>query len=234
MIRIRRSQQRGHADLGWLDTRYTFSFADYHDPDHVQFGPLRVINQDRIAPGAGFPTHGHRDMEIVTYVLEGAVAHKDSMGNGSEIRAGEVQIMSAGRGVTHSEFNASETEPLHLLQMWVFPRKKSTEPRYGQKQFSDELSGKLRVVVSGDGRDGSLQIDQDVRLFASRLEPGQQVAHDLEDGRLAWLHVATGAVTLNGEELREGDGAAIEDESRLEIEGREGADLVLWDLPTLE
>lgn len=231
MITPRRSADRGHANHGWLDTYYTFSFADYHDPDFMGFGPLRVINQDVVQPGQGFPTHGHRDMEIVTYVLEGAVAHRDSMGNGSSIRPGELQLMSAGRGVTHSEFNPSDTEPLHLLQMWVHPRTRGTEPRYEQRDFpAAELQGRLREVVSPDGRDGSLTLDQDARLHVGVLRPGDRVRHELGEGRSAWLHVARGSVRLGDELLGPGDGAALQDEEGLELEGVETADLVLWDL----
>ncbi len=232
MIQIRRSDERGHADHGWLDTYHTFSFANYYDPEFMQFGLLRVINQDTVAAGRGFGTHGHQDMEIVSYVLDGVLEHKDSMGNGSQMRPGEVQLMSAGRGVTHSEFNASHDQPLHFLQMWVFPRKRGTPPRYEQRAFSEEeRRGKLRLVVSPDGSDGSLSIDQDARLYASLVGAGERAAHELPAGRAAWLHVARGKVKLNGEELGAGDGAAILDERRLELVGVEDAELVLWDLP---
>jgi len=232
MIDIRRSEERGHANHGWLDAYHTFSFAEYYDPDFMHFGPLRVINQDRVEQARGFGAHGHRDMEIVTYVLSGVLEHKDSMGNGSQMRPGDVQLMSAGSGVTHSEFNASSEEQLHLLQMWVFPRKKGTEPRYEQEAFSEEeRRGQLRLVVSPDGERGSLTIDQDARLYASLLAPGERAEHALGDDRSAWIHVARGRVTLNGAELGPGDGASIRDEARLVLEGLEDAELVLWELP---
>lgn len=231
MISIRRSNERGHADHGWLDSYHTFSFADYYDPDFMQFGVLRVINQDQVHPGKGFGTHGHKDMEIVSYVLDGVLEHKDSMGTGSQMRPGDVQLMSAGSGVTHSEFNASPTEPLHFLQMWVFPREKNSEPRYEQKAYSEEeRRGRLRLVVSPDGEDGSLTIDQDARLFASLLGPGDRVEHALGAGRSAWIHVARGQITLNGQELGAGDGAAIRDAKQLSIEGVEDAEFVLWEV----
>jgi redox-sensitive bicupin YhaK (pirin superfamily) len=232
MITIRKSQERGHADHGWLDTYHTFSFAGYHDPDWVHFGPLRVINQDRVEPGQGFGMHGHQDMEIVTYMLEGVLEHKDSMGNGSQMRPGEVQLMSAGTGVMHSEFNASREEGLHLLQMWVFPARRGAQPRYEQRAFPpEERQGRLRLVVSPDGSDGSLTIGQDVRLYAGLLASGATCEHRLPPGRDAWLHVATGRVELNGLELGPGDGAGIRAEQRLTLRGVEDADLVLWDLP---
>jgi redox-sensitive bicupin YhaK (pirin superfamily) len=232
MIQIRRSAERGHADHGWLDTYHTFSFAGYHDPDFVHFGPLRVLNQDRVKPGQGFGTHGHEDMEIVSYVLEGVMEHKDSMGNGSQMRPGDVQLMSAGTGVMHSEFNASAEDGLHFLQMWVFPRERGTEPRYEQKAFTEEeRRGGLRLVVSPDGAQGSLTIGQDARLFAGLLDVGERLEHDLGEGRAAWLHVARGSVRLNGTELAPGDGAAIRGEGRLELVGLDPAELVLWELP---
>jgi len=232
MITPRRSAERGHADHGWLNTYHTFSFADYHDPDFMHFGPLRVLNQDRVAPGQGFGTHGHRDMEIVSCVLQGVLEHKDSMGNGAQMRPGEVQLMSAGSGVTHSEFNGSRSEPLHFLQMWVLPRRRGTPPRYEQKAFSEEeRRGRLLLVVSPDGRQGSLTIDQDARLHLGLLERAERAEHLLAPGRCAWLHVARGSVTLNGETLGPGDGAGIRDESHLSLVGVESAELVLWDLP---
>lgn len=232
MITVRRSAERGHADHGWLDAYHTFSFAGYHDPEFVHFGPLRVINQDRVAPGRGFGTHGHENMEIVTYMLEGALEHRDSMGNGSQMRPGEVQLMSAGSGVTHSEFNASSDEPLHLLQMWVFPRHDGTPPRYEQRAFAEsERRGRLRLVVSPDGAQGSLTIDQDARLFAGLFDAGEAAEHALPNGRTAWIHVARGRVRVNDVELGPGDGAAIEDEASLLVTGLDDAELVLWDLP---
>lgn len=232
MIQLRRSQERGHADHGWLDAHHTFSFAGYFDPRHVRFGALRVLNQDRIAPAAGFPTHGHEDMEIVTYVLEGALRHRDSMGNGSVVRPGEVQFMSAGSGVEHSEFNDSRHEPLHLLQMWVFPRHRGSEPSYDQRAYPlEERLDRLRLVVSPDGRDGSIRIDQDASLRVGVLRPGARVEHALAAGRMAWLHVARGRVRLGELELGPGDGAGIREESAIALEGLEEAELVLWDLP---
>lgn len=235
MIRIRRSEDRGHADHGWLRTFHTFSFASYHDPEFTQFGPLRVINQDFIAPDQGFGTHGHRDMEIVSYVVEGVLEHEDSMGNGSQIRPGDVQVMSAGSGVTHSEFNPSATDTTHLIQMWVLPRRPGTEPRYDQRAFPPaERRGRWRLVVSSDGQDGSLVIDQDARLFVGSFGAGDEAELELDAGRSAWLHVARGRVRLNGEDLDVGDGAAIRDEGRLTISGVEDADVLLWELPAVD
>jgi quercetin 2,3-dioxygenase len=232
MIRILKSAERGHADHGWLDSRFTFSFADYFDPEHVQFRTLRVMNDDHIAGGGGFPTHPHRDMEIVTYVLDGALAHKDSMGNGSVIRPGDVQYMSAGTGVAHSEFNASDKEPVHLYQIWMFPDKKNYKPTYDQKHFSnDEKRGKLRLVVSPDGRDGSVKIRQDNDLYATVLGPGESVQHKIKPDRHAYVQVARGSVTLNGQKLKEGDGAAISAEKSLELTGVKHAEVLLFDLP---
>ncbi len=232
MITLRRSEERGHAEHGWLDTYYTFSFADYHAPDFMGFSVLRVLNQDRVEPGRGFPTHGHRDMEIVTVVLEGALEHKDSMGNGSQMRHGDVQLMSAGTGVLHSEFNPSPTEGLHLLQMWVIPARAGRTPRYEQVRFEpEELSNRMRLLVSPDGSLGSLSIDQDARLFGSRLDSRASFTHALARGRSAWLHVARGRIALNEHELGPGDGAAIQHESELRFQGREKAEIVLWDLP---
>ena len=232
MIDIRRSAERGHADHGWLKSAHTFSFADYYDADFMHFGPLRVINQDHVEPSQGFQTHGHKDMEIVSYVLDGVLEHKDSMGNGSQMRPGDVQLMSAGSGVTHSEFNASSEDPVHFLQMWIFPRTKNTQPRYEQKAFTeDERRSQLRLVVSPDGADGSLSIDQDARLYASLLDQGQTAEHTLGSDRIAWLHVARGTVRLNGQELAAGDGAAIRDEQDLQLEGVHDAEFVVWELP---
>jgi quercetin 2,3-dioxygenase len=231
MITIRKSNDRGHADHGWLNTRFTFSFADYYDPKHEQFRTLRVMNDDRVAGGAGFPTHPHRDMEIVTYVLEGALAHKDSMGNGSVIKPGDVQYMSAGTGVAHSEFNASDSETVHLYQIWMFPDKKNYTPAYDQKHFSaDDKRGKLRLVVSPDGRDGSVKIRQDNELYATVLGAGETVKHDLKSARYAYVQVAKGSVTLNGETLETGDGAAISAEKSLQLTGVNDAEVLLFDL----
>ena len=231
MIAIRKSQDRGHFDHGWLNTYFSFSFADYHDPKHVHFRTLRVLNDDRVAPGEGFPTHPHRDMEIVTYVLEGALEHHDSMGTGSVIRPGDVQYMSAGTGVRHSEFNASDQEPVHLLQIWMFPEEQGLKPVYGQKTFTDEEKrGKLRLVVSPDGRDGSLKIRQDNELYATLLSKGQTVRHELKPERHAYVQVARGSVRLNGTQLDEGDGAAISAEKAVELIGVDNAEVLLFDL----
>ena len=231
MMKIRRSHERGHADHGWLDTRFTFSFADYFDPEHVQFRTLRVMNDDRVAGGGGFPTHPHRDMEIVTYVLEGALEHRDSMGNGSVIKPGDVQYMSAGTGVTHSEFNASETEPVHLYQIWMFPEKKGLKPQYDQKNFSAaEKRGKLRLVASPDGRDGSVKIRQDNDLYVTVLGSGESVKHQIESDRHAYVQVARGSVKLNGEKLEAGDGAALSEEKVVELTGVNDAEVLLFDL----
>jgi len=231
MIRIHKSNDRGHADHGWLDSRFSFSFADYFDPEHVQFRTLRVMNDDHIAGGGGFPTHPHRDMEIVTYVLEGALAHKDSMGNGSVIRSGDVQYMSAGTGVAHSEFNASDNVPVHMYQIWMFPDKKSYQPTYDQKHFSDdEKRGKLRLVVSPDGRDGSVKIRQNNELYATVLGQGESVTHQIQPDRHAYVQVARGRVKLNGDTLETGDGAAISEEQSLQLTGVNDAEVLLFDL----
>jgi redox-sensitive bicupin YhaK (pirin superfamily) len=231
MIEIRKSEERGRADHGWLNTRFTFSFAEYHDPKHVHFRTLRVMNDDQVAGGGGFPTHPHQDMEIVTYVLEGALQHKDSMGNGSVIRPGDVQYMSAGTGVAHSEFNASDKEPVHLYQIWMFPDKKGYKPAYDQKHFDDaEKRGKLRLVASPDGRDGSVKIRQDNQLYVTALGPGDTVKHGLMKERHAYVQVARGSVTLNGTKLETGDGAAISAEKALQLTGVKDAEVLLFDL----
>jgi hypothetical protein len=232
MIIKRPSAERGHADHGWLDTFHTFSFADYHDPAWMGFSALRVLNQDVVAPGRGFGTHGHADMEIVTWVLAGALQHRDSMGNGSIIEPGEAQLMSAGTGVTHSELNASTTGPTELLQMWVLPERRRTVPRYDQKAFPDaELAGRLRLIVSDDGRDGSLVIGQDVSLHAGRLGPGDTATHAFAPGRRGWLHVARGRLRVGGDVFGPGDGAGIAGVEALKLEGIEPADVVVFDLP---
>jgi hypothetical protein len=231
MIDIRKSDERGHANHGWLDTHFTFSFADYFDPERVQFRTLRVMNDDRVAGGGGFPTHPHRDMEIVTYVLEGALEHRDSMGNGSVIKPGDVQYMSAGTGVRHSEFNASETEPVHLYQIWMLPDKNGHKPAYDQKNFSEaEKRGKLRLLASPDGRDGSVKIRQDNELYATVLSEGESVKHELKPKRHAYVQVARGSVKLNGTKLEEGDGAAISAEKSVELIGVDKAEVLLFDL----
>ena len=230
MISIRRANERGHFDHGWLNTYHTFSFADYHDPAHMGFRSLRVLNDDRVAPGQGFGEHRHRDMEIVSYVLEGALAHKDSMGNSGVIRPGDVQKMSAGTGVQHSEFNGSRTEPVHFLQIWIVPEVRGIAPSYEQKTFPpDTRRGKLRLIGSRDGRDGSVTIRQDVDAYASVLEKGQAASHVLASGRHAWLHVAEGELDVNGNRLAEGDAVAVTSESRLDIAGL-GAEFLLFDL----
>lgn len=231
MITWRPSAERGHADHGWLDAHHTFSFANYYDPEHMHFGHLRVLNQDRVAPGAGFPPHGHQDMEIVTWVLEGALQHRDSMGNGSVIRPGEAQYMSAASGVQHSEFNASRSEPLHLLQMWVLPARRGGEPRYGQLEVpEDARRNRFALTASPDGAEGSMVLGQDARFYVADLAPGADLAQELDPNRRAWLHVATGRVRLGERELGPGDGAGLEGEARLELSGVEQAQLVLWDL----
>jgi redox-sensitive bicupin YhaK (pirin superfamily) len=232
MLKLRRAEDRGHANHGWLDTHYTFSFADYYDPRSMGFGALRVINDDTVGPGGGFPPHSHRDMEIITYVLEGAVQHKDSMGNGSIIKPGEVQRMSAGTGVTHSEYNASKTEPLHLLQIWILPSRAGLPSGYEQKYFGDaEKRGRLRLVASPDGADGSVRIQQNARMFASLLEGGQSVSHEFEKGRLGWLHVARGSAEVNGTSLKAGDGVGISDVTKLTIGSKDRGEILLFDLP---
>ena len=231
MIQVRNSGDRGHADHGWLDTRFTFSFADYDDPEHVQFRTLRVMNDDRIAGGGGFPMHPHRDMEIVTYVLEGALEHRDSMGNGSVIRLGDVQYMSAGTGITHSEFNASKKDPVHMYQIWMFPDKAGYKPAYDQKNFSaDEKKGKLRLLASPDGRGGSVKIRQDNELYATILGAGQTVRHPLKPERHAYVQVARGSIKLKGLALGEGDGAAISAEKAIELVGVNDAEVLVFDL----
>ena len=231
-IALRKAAERGHADHGWLDTWHTFSFSDYHDPRLMGFRALRVINEDFVAPGRGFPTHAHRDMEIITYVLEGALEHRDSLGTGSVIRPGEVQRMSAGTGVRHSEANPSASEPLHLLQIWIEPAKGGIEPGYEQKTFTDaDKRGRLRLVASPEGGEGSVTIHQDARVYATVLGPGQQVVHSLAPGRHAWVHVARGALTLNGQHLTAGDGAAASKESSLTLIGEQDAEALLCDLP---
>ena len=231
MITIRKAEERGHFDFGWLNTYHSFSFADYYDPKHTRFRTLRVINEDFVQAGHGFPTHGHRDMEIVTYILQGALEHRDSMGTGSIIRRGDAQRMSAGTGVTHSESNPSLDEPVHLLQIWIFPREQDLQPEYEEKKFSDdEKRNKLRLIVSPDGSDGSVKIHQDAKIFASLLDERQEVVHSLEGGRSAWLQIAAGSVKLNDIVLKQGDGAAVSQESSLRITAQEPAEVLLFDL----
>ncbi|HSD72552.1 MAG TPA: pirin family protein [Thermoanaerobaculia bacterium] len=231
MIRIRRASERGHFDHGWLNTYHTFSFADYRDPAHMGFRTLRVINEDRVAPGQGFGAHRHRDMEIVSYVLEGALAHQDSMGNSGVIRPGDVQKMSAGTGVQHAEFNGSKTEPVHFLQIWILPQRRGIAPGYEQKTFPEDAKrGHLRLIGSPDGREGSVTIQQDVELYASVLDAGGEIRQVLRNGRAAWLQVARGELELNGSRLSAGDGAAITDEAELSIAGGNRSELLLFDL----
>jgi len=231
MIVIRDRNSRGHTKIGWLDSRHTFSFGNYRDPNHMGFRSLRVINDDRVIPGGGFGTHGHRDMEIISYVLSGALEHKDSLGTGSVIRPGDVQRMTAGTGVTHSEFNHSKKEPVHFLQIWILPEREGIAPGYEQKQFPPEQRlGRFQLIGDRHGTDGAVTIHQDVRLYAAELEAGQEITQDLPDGRHTWLHVVRGVVTLNGDELREGDGAAISDEPSIRLATDIGAELLLFDL----
>ncbi|MCW5980572.1 MAG: pirin family protein [Bryobacteraceae bacterium] len=229
MIQLRPSNERGGARYDWLDTRHSFSFDQYYDPRYMGFGHLRVLNEDWISPGAGFPTHPHRDMEIVTYPLEGAIEHKDSMGNGSVIRPGEVQRMSAGTGIFHSEFNPSKTEATHMLQIWIRPRARGITPTYEQKALVANGGG-LRPVASPDGRDGSVTIQADVVLYAGRMKAGEMFTHQFAPSNTGWLQVARGAVTLNGAKLAAGDGAAIKDEARIEIVAADDAELLLFDM----
>jgi redox-sensitive bicupin YhaK (pirin superfamily) len=232
MITLRRSHERGYADHGWLKSFHSFSFADYHDPAHMGFGPLRVINEDRVAPGSGFGTHGHRDMEIISYVLDGELAHRDSMGNGSVIRPGDVQRMSAGTGVRHSEYNHAADRTTHFLQIWIEPAVTGIAPGYEEKRFSDaDKQGRLRLIASPDGAEGSVRIHQDAKLYVSRLAAGQQVDAALAAGRLGYLHLIAGSVTVNGERLGGGDAAKLRDESRLTIRADEDSEVLLFDLP---
>jgi quercetin 2,3-dioxygenase len=231
MITIRHANERGGGNHGWLNTKHTFSFADYWDPKWMGFRSLRVINEDRVAPNNGFPTHPHRDMEIITYVLAGKLEHKDSLGTGSVIRPGDGQRMSAGSGIRHSEFNPSKTEAVHFLQIWIQPDKAAIPPSYERKSFpEEEKRGKLRVIASHDAKDGSVKINQDASLYVSLLKPGEQVSHEFAAGRFGYLQVARGAVEVNGKKLAQGDGAAISEERELTIKGAEDAEVLLFDL----
>lgn len=231
MITRRPAAERGHADHGWLDSRHTFSFADYYDEAHMGFRALRVINEDRVQPGHGFGTHQHRDMEIISYVLEGSLAHRDSMGTGSTITPGDVQRMSAGTGVRHSETNPSPTEPVHFLQIWLLPERRGLEPGYEQKRFeTEDKKGRFRLIASPDGREGAITVHQDVDLYAGVFARHEGARVTLRPGRHAWLQVARGAVGVNGESLNQGDGAAISDESALDITATEDAEVLLFDL----
>jgi hypothetical protein len=231
MIHIRKAAERGHFDHGWLDTYHTFSFGDYHDPAHMGFRALRVINDDRVDPGQGFGMHGHRDMEIVTYVLEGALQHRDSMGNGSIIRAGEFQRMSAGTGVRHSEFNPSTDEVVHLYQIWLLPERKGLEPSYEELAADEEQKrGRFRLVASPEGAEGAMTIHQDVRLYLASLLSGQTVSHEIEPGRAAWVQVLRGSVRVLNSDLSEGDGVAVEDERAVAVQATAGCEVLLFDL----
>lgn len=232
MLYHRKSNERGHADFGWLNSHHTFSFGQYHDPNFMGFGPLRVINDDRVAGGGGFPTHPHADMEIISYVLDGSLAHRDSLGSGSAIKPGDVQAMGAGTGIRHSEFNASATDPVHFLQIWIIPEAKGLEPRYEEKRFeAAEKQGKLRLVASRDGRDGAVTIRQDADLYASILGKGDEISHSFRPGRLGWLQVARGSVVANGMTLEVGDGLAIADEASISISGTDSnAEVLLFDM----
>lgn len=230
MMQVRKAADRGRAAFGWLDSRHTFSFGEYHDPAFMGFGPLRVINDDRVAPGGGFGAHGHRDMEIVSYVLDGALAHKDSLGTGSTIRSGDVQRMSAGTGIRHSEFNASKSEPVRFLQIWFLPEMNGGEPSYEEKSFPDR-AGKLRLVASRDAREGSVTIHTDADLYATVLADGEGARHVFGSNRLGWVQVARGSIEVNGVALDEGDGLALEDESAISIVARGGeAEALVFDM----
>jgi len=232
MQEIRRSNERGFADHGWLKSFHTFSFADYHDPKHVEFGPLRVINEDRVVPGAGFGTHGHRDMEIISYVLEGALAHKDSMGTGSTIKPGDVQRMSAGRGVTHSEFNASQEQPVHFLQIWIQPNVRGIDPSYEEKNFTPaEKRGRLRLIASADGAEGSVRIHQDARVYAGLFDGSEQAQLDVGKDRQVYAQIARGSIVVNDTALDAGDGIKLSDVTRLALSQGKQAEVIVFDLP---
>lgn len=232
MITIRRGEERGAADFGWLDSKHSFSFGNYHDPAHMGFGALRVINEDRVAPGGGFPTHGHADMEIISYVLDGGLEHRDTLGTNSVIRPGEVQRMSAGTGIRHSEYNASDADPVHFLQIWILPERRGISPGYEQKSFpAEEKKGRLRLVASRDGREGSVTVHQDVNLYATLLDEGDAVGLDLGPGRRAWIQVTRGRATLNGQALAAGDGAAVTGETALALAAAApGTEALVFDL----
>lgn len=231
MLTIRKAEDRGHANHGWLDTYHTFSFANYYDRKHMGFRSLRVINEDWVSPDAGFGTHGHRDMEIITYVLEGALAHKDSIGNGSVIQPGDIQRMSAGTGILHSEFNHSQNETVHLLQIWLLPDTQGLQPSYEQRNFSPaKTPGKLHLVAARDGREGAVTVHQDVELYAGVLKEGDRISHTLKPQRHAWVQVARGAITLNGVPLKTSDGAAISEETEVAIAATQDAEILLFDL----
>ena len=231
MITIRKASDRGHFKHGWLDTYHTFSFDQYYDPKHMSFRSLRVINEDRVKPAHGFPTHSHGDMEIITYILEGALQHRDSMGTGSIIRPGDVQRMTAGTGVSHSEANPSREEAVHLLQIWILPQEVGLKPGYEQKFFAaEQKQQKLCLIASSDGRDGSVMVHQDVNVYAALLDDHNEVVHQLKPNRYAWIQVARGAININGENLEQGDGAAVSSEPKLSLTGREPSEILLFDL----
>ena len=232
MITIRRSKDRGHAQHGWLESYHTFSFANYHDPKHMGFRDLLVINEDRVQPAQGFGKHGHQDMEIISYVLEGELAHQDSIGTGSVIRPGDVQRMSAGEGVRHSEFNHSKDRPVHFLQIWIKPKKTGIKPSYEERKFTtEEKKNRLKLIVSPGAEDGSLAINQDAKIFSSSLDPEKEIRYDFKPGRYGWVQVLRGSIELNGELLKEGDGAAISDTPEVRALGKSSAELLLFDLP---
>jgi hypothetical protein len=230
MMTIRKANERGHADHGWLNSYHTFSFANYHDPNWMGFRTLRVINDDTVAPGAGFGEHPHRDMEIISYVLNGALEHRDSMGNGRVIKPGEFQYMAAGTGVVHSEYNPSKQDPVHFLQIWIQPDKTGAKPAYGEKDYSGAAPGRLNLVASKSGRDGSIRINQDADLWLAKFSDSEKLTHELTPGRHAWVHVAEGSVELNGQKLSAGDGAAISQEAKLQLAGSGKAQVLLFDL----
>ena len=232
MIKVRKANERGAVNLGWLDSKHSFSFGDYYDPEHMGFGSLRVINDDTVQPGQGFGTHPHRDMEIISYVIDGALEHKDSMGNGAVMRSGEVQRMTAGTGVTHSEFNHSKEDLVHFLQIWILPDAQSLAPGYEQKNFSvEDKTNRLRLVASRDGADGSVTIHQDMRIYASVLTPGTSLTHSLADGRQAWIQVASGDVTVAGESLSSGDGIAVAEIDSIDVKAGTESEILLFDMP---
>ena len=232
MIKIRKANERGAVNLGWLDSKHSFSFGDFYDPEHMGFGSLRVINDDTVQPGQGFGTHPHRDMEIISYVIDGALEHKDSMGNGAVMRSGEVQRMTAGTGVSHSEFNHSKEDLVHFLQIWVLPEAQSLAPGYEQKNFSvEDKTNRLRLVASRDGADGSVTIHQDMRIYASVLTPGTSLTHSLADGRQAWIQVASGDVTVAGESLSSGDGIAVAEIDSIDVTAGTESEILLFDMP---
>ncbi len=232
MISVRKAQDRGHANHGWLDTWHSFSFADYYNPERMGFGPLRVINDDRVEPGMGFGTHGHRDMEIITYILDGQLEHKDSMGTGSIIAPGDVQRMSAGRGITHSEYNPSREKPVHLLQIWIEPSVRGIKPEYEQKLVADaEKRGRFKLIASADGRDDSVLIHQDAAIYAALVDGTESATYVLRKGRRGYVHVARGSVLVNGEMLEAGDAVTLTDEARIVLDGGRDAEVLLFDLP---